>query len=97
MPDPIVKCGFEVYGRVQGVFFRKYTEKQANMLGLKGWCMNTAAGTVKGEVEGPEQKVNDMKYWLSHTGSPSSKIDKAIFSDHVPVEVSTFKDFHIKR
>lgn len=43
-----------------GVFFRKYTEKQANSLGLKGWCMNTDIGTVRGQLEGPQNELNEM-------------------------------------
>jgi acylphosphatase len=31
-----VACDFEVFGKVQGVYFRKYTEKQAIILGLRG-------------------------------------------------------------
>lgn len=29
-------CEFEVFGKVQGVYFRKYTERQAIILGLRG-------------------------------------------------------------
>jgi acylphosphatase len=32
----IVFCEFEVFGKVQGVYFRKYTERQAIILGLRG-------------------------------------------------------------
>lgn len=35
MPN-LVTCEFEVFGKVQGVYFRKYTEKQAVILGLRG-------------------------------------------------------------
>lgn len=42
---------FEVFGRVQGVFFRKYTKAKAEELGLTGWCRNTPRGTVQGEFE----------------------------------------------
>ena len=34
-----------------GVFFRKYTQKKAQELGLVGWVMNTDKGTVKGEAQ----------------------------------------------
>ena len=37
----LVSVDYEVFGRVQGVFFRKYTAKQANALKLNGWIMNT--------------------------------------------------------
>ena len=42
---------FEVTGRVQGVFFRKYTKNKAEELGLTGWCRNTPHGSVEGEYE----------------------------------------------
>ncbi|KAJ8964672.1 hypothetical protein NQ314_004704 [Rhamnusium bicolor] len=58
--EKLVSVDFEVFGKVQGVFFRKYTEQQANRLGLKGWCMNTHQDTVKGVVEGTPSKVNEM-------------------------------------
>lgn len=32
----LVSCEFEVFGKVQGVFFRKYTEKKSIILGLRG-------------------------------------------------------------
>nr|XP_021207931.2 acylphosphatase-2 isoform X1 [Bombyx mori]XP_037875156.1 acylphosphatase-2 isoform X1 [Bombyx mori]XP_037875157.1 acylphosphatase-2 isoform X1 [Bombyx mori] len=48
---------FEVFGRVQGVFFRKYTKEQADKLGLRGWCKNTAQGTVLGHMQGTLDKI----------------------------------------
>lgn len=45
---------------IKGVFFRKYTQKQAQLLGLRGWCMNTNEGTVKGQLEGPQNELNEM-------------------------------------
>ncbi|CAH2084955.1 unnamed protein product [Euphydryas editha] len=51
---------FEVFGRVQGVFFRKYTKQQADKLDLKGWCRNTSRGTVEGQMQGPLDKVEEM-------------------------------------
>jgi acylphosphatase len=46
--------------QVQKVYFRKYTQAQAQQLGLVGWVMNTPAGSVVGEMQGPTQKVRDM-------------------------------------
>ncbi|XP_058062785.1 acylphosphatase-2-like [Anopheles bellator] len=93
----LLACDFEVFGIVQGVFFRKYTQKKASSLGLRGWCMNTADGTVKGQLEGEEKPFNEMKHWLQTKGSPSSRIDKTVFN--VPKEITsyTFKDFSIRR
>ncbi|XP_069643820.1 acylphosphatase-2 isoform X4 [Haliaeetus albicilla] len=51
---------YEVFGRVQGVCFRMYTEEEARKLGVVGWVKNTSQGTVTGQVQGPEDKVNAM-------------------------------------
>lgn len=39
---------FEVFGKVQGVFFRKYTKEKADSLGIRGWVYNDDSGTVQG-------------------------------------------------
>lgn len=38
----------------------QHTEKAAKELGVRGWCMNTKEGTVKGEIEGEETPFNKM-------------------------------------
>ena len=37
----LVALEYEVFGRVQGVFFRKFTNEKARSLGLRGWVKNT--------------------------------------------------------
>jgi len=82
---------FEVFGRVQGVFFRKYTERKANELGLAGWVRNTSRGSVEGEVASrstagrsdqseSETTLQRMEHWLGKVGSPKSTIERADFS-----------------
>ena len=39
---------FEVFGKVQGVFFRKFTAAKAEELKLAGWVFNHESGTVRG-------------------------------------------------
>ncbi|KAK7086906.1 Acylphosphatase-1, partial [Halocaridina rubra] len=53
----LIAVDFEVFGMVQGVFFRKHTQKQAKKLELKGWCKNTQQGTVSGQLEGEQESV----------------------------------------
>ncbi|XP_076752336.1 acylphosphatase-1 [Xylocopa sonorina] len=93
----LISVDFEVYGRVQGVFFRKYTQKRGNELGLKGWCMNTDKGTVVGRLEGEKEKVETMKNWLRYTGSPQSAIDKAEFRNEKEISQPTLDGFEIKK
>ncbi|XP_018401447.1 PREDICTED: acylphosphatase-1-like [Cyphomyrmex costatus] len=88
---------FEVFGIVQGVFFRKYTQKRGKELGLKGWCMNTPNGTVVGHMEGTKTQINEMKEWLRHTGSPQSRIDKAEFRNEKEISQPSFSNFEIRK
>ena len=62
-----------VHGRVQGVFFRDYTRREALRLGLTGWVRNLANGRVETEFEGNSEQVETMLDWLS-IGSPQSRV-----------------------
>ncbi|KAF2897262.1 hypothetical protein ILUMI_08902, partial [Ignelater luminosus] len=79
------------------VFFRKYTQQESKRLGLHGWCMNTERGTVQGIMEGEESKIKDMKHWLQNTGSPSSRIEKAEFTNEKEIQDYNYSGFSIKR
>ncbi|XP_010003241.1 PREDICTED: acylphosphatase-2 [Chaetura pelagica] len=76
-----------------GVCFRMYTEEEARKLGVVGWVKNTSQGTVTGQVQGPEDKVNAMKSWLSKVGSPSSRIDRTNFSNEKEIPKLDFSGF----
>ena len=62
-----------VRGRVQGVYFREFTRRQAESLGLNGWVRNLPDRTVEAVVEGDAGSVEAMLAWL-HTGSPQSTV-----------------------
>jgi len=52
-----------VHGRVQGVFFRDETRREALRLGVAGWVRNCAAGTVEAHFEGTPEAVEAMVQW----------------------------------
>merc|ERR1711941_237458 len=91
-----LKIKYEVFGKIQGVFFRKYTKKKADELGIKGWCMNTKSGTVKGEAMGTKEKIDSFKTYLRSQGSPKSSIDKAVINE-VDSLSKNLADFQIIR
>eukprot|EP00106_Octopus_bimaculoides_P015626 XP_014783068.1 PREDICTED: acylphosphatase-1-like [Octopus bimaculoides] len=91
----LVSIDFEVFGIVQGVFFRKHTYEKAISLNLAGWVLNTYHGTVKGNIQGSEANVEKMKIWLSEVGSPSSRIDKCTFSNRQNIPCLEHKGFRI--
>jgi len=49
-----------IQGRVQGVGYRDWAERQATSLGLKGYVRNRRDGTVELLLSGPEEKVEQM-------------------------------------
>ncbi len=62
-----------VSGRVQGVFFRAYTEEQANALGLKGWVRNRSDARVEVVCEGHREDVEKLIEWC-RVGPPGASV-----------------------
>lgn len=63
-----------VYGRVQGVAFRYYTQARARQLQLAGWVANRPDGTVRVVAEGSEGMLKELAAWLSN-GPPAAHVD----------------------
>jgi acylphosphatase len=66
---------FIVRGRVQGVGFRWFVEREANQLGLAGWVRNNEDSTVECLAAGPEEKVRKLKARLEE-GPRASRVDR---------------------
>jgi acylphosphatase len=72
MSDPqaravVVRAAAQVRGRVQGVWYRGSTREQALRLDLRGWVRNLPDGTVRLEVQGPRDRVEELLRWC-HEG-----------------------------
>ena len=52
-----VRAHIFVSGRVQGVFFRSYTQREANRRKVTGWIRNHKDGRVEAVLEGEEKDV----------------------------------------
>jgi len=61
-------------GRVQGVFFRAWTEEQANRLGLAGFVRNRRDGSVEALFAGPHEAVDEMLR-LCWEGPPGAHVE----------------------
>ena len=48
-------------GQVQGVGFRFFVQANAADLGLTGWVKNMRDGSVTMEIQGPEDKVEEIE------------------------------------
>lgn len=64
-----------VSGRVQGVFYRAYTQERAQSLGLVGWVRNLPDGRVEVAAEGNVEKLKTLLEWI-HKGSPASRVER---------------------
>ncbi|MGI8704548.1 MAG: acylphosphatase [Sphingomicrobium sp.] len=71
-------------GRVQGVFFRAWTETQARELGVSGWVRNCDDGSVEAHVEGDDAAVRQLTERMRQ-GPPSAKVED-VQVENVPAE-----------
>lgn len=64
-----------IHGRVQGVWFRGWTQREARALGLDGWVRNRADGTVEAVFRGPASAVAAMVE-RCRQGPPAARVDR---------------------
>jgi acylphosphatase len=91
MPD--TRAHVLVSGRVQGVSFRYYTQRQANAHNVTGWVRNLADGRVEALFEGDEVAVNHMVDWCRR--GPSGAYVTDIRVTHGPFEGS-YRGFNVR-
>lgn len=71
-----------IEGRVQGVFFRESTRREAERLGVKGWVRNLDDGAVEALVEGEASRVEQLIQWC-HRGPRAARVDHVTVTDEV--------------
>jgi acylphosphatase len=64
-----------VSGRVQGVWFRGWTEQEARALGLDGWVRNRRDGSVEILVTGEEAAVQRL-IALCREGPAAARVER---------------------
>lgn len=69
-----------ITGRVQGVWFRGWTQKQATSLGLQGWVRNRVDGSVEAVLAGSCDQVEEM-IDRCRSGPPLAKVIDIEISD----------------
>ena len=81
----------KVSGKVQGVWFRKYTLDSARDLTIVGMVKNLVDGTVLVNASGKDENLRKFKELLE-IGSPNSRVDKIDYSwEDSYIEYSTFE------
>jgi acylphosphatase len=80
-----------ISGRVQGVYFRANTWKEARALGLTGWVRNLPDGSVEALFEGEAAAAEAMRKWCG-TGTPPARVDFLDVAEESPTgEFAEFK------
>lgn len=69
-----------VSGRVQGVWFRANTKKEADTLGLTGFVRNLSDGRVEVMVCGKKEAVDQLRAWLQQ-GPPLAEVSKVDYEE----------------
>ena len=62
-----------IEGRVQGVGYRAFVERNALALGLEGWVRNRRDGSVEAVFQGPDEIIDEMLV-LCKRGPPASAV-----------------------
>lgn len=64
-----------IYGSVQGIFFRSTAKEQAIKLSLTGFAKNMPDGSVYIEAEGEKENLDEFTKWC-HLGPTMAKVEK---------------------
>jgi acylphosphatase len=78
-----------IEGRVQGVYYRAWTEQSARRLNLDGWVRNRRDGSVEAVFAGPEAQVDEMLRRCAE-GPPDAKVTSVTVTDEGGASPSGF-------
>ncbi len=93
MADPSVVHAkrFVVRGRVQGVGFRWFVEREAHMLQIAGWVRNNSDGTVEILAQGTRDQLSGLRSRLRE-GPRAARVDNVEELEAEPVKgLNTFR------
>src|SRR3979411_3510931 len=76
---------FVVRGRVQGVGFRWFVEREAHILGIAGWVRNNADGSVEVLAQGTRDQLLGLHSRLRE-GPRAARVDAVEESEAKPIE-----------
>jgi acylphosphatase len=64
---------FLITGKVQGVYFRHSTRREAERLGVRGVARNLPDGSVEVIAQGTSEAVENLREWL-HRGPSGARV-----------------------
>jgi acylphosphatase len=69
----------KIFGRVQGVLYRRHAEREALRLGLTGFVRNLPDGSVHCVIEGEHDSLEKFHEW-ARRGPPLAVVDAVTVS-----------------
>lgn len=66
---------FTVHGRVQGVWFRDSTRREAERLSITGYAINLPDGNVEVLAWGEPESLRELEAWLQQ-GPPLARVSR---------------------
>jgi acylphosphatase len=88
---PLEARRFIVRGRVQGVGFRWFVEREAHMLGIAGWVRNNHDGSVEVLAQGTRDQLAGLHARLRE-GPRAARVDEVGVADASPTPgVNSFR------
>jgi acylphosphatase len=85
----------QVFGLVQGVFFRASTQQRAQELGLSGWVRNRADGSVQIKAKGKDKNINELIQWCRSGGPRAARVDECSVQKLDLEDVDTNSGFRV--
>lgn len=79
-----------VYGLVQGVFFRATAKEQATQLTLTGFAQNEEDGSVYIEAEGEKENLDKFIKWCN-VGPSMAQVEKVVVTEDKLKNFSSFE------
>jgi len=90
--ESTTRCRRHVYvtGRVQNVWFRATTAKQAVRAGVDGWVRNLPDGRVEAVFEGTPEAVGEAVDFCSR-GPELARVDRIVVTEETPENLEGFR------
>src|ERR1700759_4641865 len=85
---PIHARRFFVRGRLQGVGFRWFVEREAHILGVAGWVRNNHDGSVEVLAQGTRDQLSGLRSRLRE-GPRAARVDAVEESEAQPIDGAT--------
>jgi acylphosphatase len=79
-----------IEGRVQGVGFRAWVEREAKARGISGWVRNRTDGSVEAVFSGTDQKLREMLE-ACHRGPRVAAVRSVSMTEHPETDWTEFE------